>query len=100
MVAGNIEKKMIAMSNEDLDAKTIEMLLAAAEQIRVLRRREEAAALSLTTLTDSVVELEAANAQLRAWFKEYGRHKNRCEWTYHGACDCGLDAALKEPDSE
>ena len=76
MVAGNIEKKMIAMSNEDLDAKTIEMLLAAAEQIR---------------------KLQADNAKLRAWFKEYGRHKNRCEWTHHGACDCGLDAALKEP---
>ena len=75
MVAGNIAKKIKRMSDAALDAKVVQMLRDAAHTIR---------------------DLTSDNAHSRAMLKEYGRHKNRCEWTHHGACDCGFDDALKE----
>lgn len=79
MVAGNIKQKIKSMTDEDLDAKTIQMLMEASDALR---------------------KLQGENDRLRKLLKEYGRHKNRCEWQHHGTCDCGLDAVLKEPDSE
>ncbi len=102
-----LKAKFAKLSEHDLAAKTVEKLLEAADALQKLKAENAKLQALVTELKNAYsaadkkrVTVQGDNDQLRVALKEYGRHKNRCEWNHHGACDCGLDDVLKEPDSE